>query len=129
MKYTFNYTQTGIKTGTEFKRKLMNALMLAASEVVPISENASIEDYKSKRKTKNTTSWIIDSFHYKINAGSTFMVKAVITANTPYIQYVNDGHTLRNGVWWNGYEFMEAGLGAAANVVVEITNKHLNNIR
>lgn len=27
-----------------------------------------------------------------------------------YAPWVNDGHTLRNGAWWEGYHFMEAGL-------------------
>lgn len=27
-----------------------------------------------------------------------------------YGWYVNDGHTLRNGKWWEGYHFMEDGL-------------------
>ena len=31
-------------------------------------------------------------------------------SNTFYDQWVNDGHTLRNGEWWEGYHFMEAGL-------------------
>ena len=27
-----------------------------------------------------------------------------------YAPWVNDGHTLRNNEWWEGYHFMEAGL-------------------
>lgn len=39
---------------------------------------------------------------------------AVIRAYTKieYAPFVNDGHTLRNGEWWEGYKFMEAGLEA-----------------
>ena len=27
-----------------------------------------------------------------------------------YAPFVDDGHTLRNGAWWEGYHFMEKGL-------------------
>lgn len=31
-------------------------------------------------------------------------------AHTFYDQWVNEGHTLNNGEWWEGYHFMEQGL-------------------
>lgn len=31
-------------------------------------------------------------------------------SHTFYDEWVNIGHTLRNGEWWEGYHFMEAGL-------------------
>lgn len=41
-------------------------------------------------------------------------LNGVVTAesNTFYDEWVNEGHTLRNGEWWEGYHFMEAGLEA-----------------
>ena len=39
-------------------------------------------------------------------------LNALVTAesNTFYDEWVNEGHTLRNGKWWEGYHFMEGGL-------------------
>lgn len=36
----------------------------------------------------------------------------IVTAwyTRPYGEYVDIGHTLRNGEWWEGYHFMDEGL-------------------
>ena len=48
--------------------------------------------------------------HYEMSDG----LNGVVTAesHTFYDEWVNAGHTLRNGEWWEGYHFMEAGLEA-----------------
>lgn len=43
--------------------------------------------------------------------------EAIIRAYTPieYAPFVDDGHRLRNGEWWDGYHFMETGLEQTIN--------------
>ena len=58
--------------------------------------------------------WITGDMHDSIqsNFKKTGKDTAVVEAYSEiyYTPFVNDGHTLRNGAWWNGYKFMEAGL-------------------
>ena len=61
-----------------------------------------------------THGWITGNLHDSIQSNiiSQNNLGGVIEAYTmiEYAPWVNDGHTLRNGAWWEGYHFMEAGL-------------------
>ena len=58
--------------------------------------------------------WITGNLHDSINSNvkSHKGSHATIEAYTKieYAPFVDDGHTLRNGEWWEGYHFMEKGL-------------------
>ena len=47
---------------------------------------------------------------YDLEDGLTGIVRAYIGDFAPYGAYVDDGHTLRNDEWWEGYHFLEEGL-------------------
>ena len=55
-----------------------------------------------------------DSIQSNVIAFNQSDLTAVIAAYTmvEYAPWVNDGHTLRNDEWWEGYHFMESGLEA-----------------
>ena len=61
-----------------------------------------------------THGWITGNLHDSIQSNiiSQNNLGGVIEAYTmiEYAPWVNDGHTLRNDEWWEGYHFMEAGL-------------------
>ena len=60
--------------------------------------------------------WIAGDLHDSITAYVVSFddhggkIEAKAGSQLGYAEYVNDGHTLRNGEWWEGYHFMEAGL-------------------
>ena len=134
MKYTFTTTMKGMIKPIDFERKQFNALMLSAGEVSTIVKNKSIEAYKEKRITKNPVSWIISSFQYQTTlVGNGVM--AVISADTPYIQFLEDDHPLRNRKMWSSvnpnapYKFMEAGFNTGVEAVSGIATRNLRIIR
>ena len=53
-----------------------------------------------------------DSIQSNVTAFNQSDLTAIIEAYTmvEYAPWVNDGHTLRNDEWWDGYHFMEKGL-------------------
>ena len=46
--------------------------------------------------------------------GLTGIVRGYIGDSAPYGEFVNEGHSLRNDEWWEGYHFLEAGLEETA---------------
>lgn len=66
-------------------------------------------------------SWTTSSINYKNDSVS---IDIFNDANTPrgyYASWVNDGHRLRNGAWWEGYHVVERGIKTASpeNIVEE----------
>ena len=57
--------------------------------------------------TRNLRDGITSGFEVD---GLNGVVRAQIGDSAPYGVYVDEGHTLRNGEWWEGYHFMQTGL-------------------
>lgn len=90
-------------------------LVATVSEIANVVENKAKAVYMSKRKTERLPSLIFSSIGYEIKEANAIYAKAIVflggpnSTNPKYAVYVNDGHTLRNGKWWEGYHFMEEG--------------------
>lgn len=58
--------------------------------------------------------WITGDFHNSIQSDfkKTGKTTAIVEAYSKieYAPWVDDGHTLRNGEWWEGYHFFDKGL-------------------
>ena len=82
-----------------------------------------------KKKYKNTYSTIIAGFINTMTIGGTSSVKGTVFLGGPYYAiYVNDGHMLRDGAWWEGYHFIEAGAKEGEKVFRKYVNEELRNI-
>lgn len=72
--------------------------------------------------------WVIEN---KINQnGNTY--ELTLTNNIDYGWYVNYGHRLRNGKWWEGFHFVETGEHYArdnmSNIIKSSIEKYLRQI-
>jgi hypothetical protein len=69
--------------------------------------------YLKQRKTTNPSpinSAILNSFRYELLEDSDTRIVSQVSAggqDAPYAIYVEMGHTLRNGKWWEGYHFLD----------------------
>ena len=75
-----------------------------------LTENIQNQLYRGHgRITGNLRDNIKNSYEVRVK-GLEGVVQAYIGDSAPYGALVDEGHLLRNGAWWEGYHFMEAGL-------------------
>ena len=111
---------------------LKKSFWKSVDEILVLAKDAAILHYKDKRLSSDPKSLIIESFSYDkpFDSGS-LEISGEVTAGSGeagYAHYVNDGHALRNGEWWEGYHFMEVGRDVAKLASLGIVNKNLRKI-
>jgi len=130
---------TIIQFETYVTKELPNQIRKAASDSVKqigdeIKKGA-IKDYKAKRKKQGGPSLIIESFNYKLVSATETDFQSLVFCGGPnspayYAEWVDEGHTLRNKSWWDGYMFMWEGYRIGDEKAAQITISNLNkNIR
>jgi len=98
----FNYAK-------QIKRAISNADSQTGRELITAAQVV----YLKQRKTMNpapSNSAIINSFrHERVEETDSSVHSRVVAggATAPYAIYVEMGHRLRNGVWWEGYHFLD----------------------
>lgn len=133
MKLTVNL----IKKGDEsiVKNNILNvknALFNAMNRILVLHEDASIAYYENRRITDKTPSLIIESFAYQAQMGN--KINGIVwcgsesdTTGAYYAKWVDKGHTLRNGTWWPGYEFMKVGADVVRDSIPSIIREEVEN--
>ena len=132
MKIQLTVTTNGPMFNGRFKNMYKNALVQAMDETMTVAVNAAEIDYLQKKKSNpKLPSMIINSFTYKgatkTNDGVTGIAFCA-KATAPWAIYVDQGHTLRNNTWWEGYNFMEAGRQAGEDVAKKIAMYELRKL-
>lgn len=91
-------------------------MLRAVTRLMKIGERAAKADYKNKRKSKGPSSIISSFVTSSTMAREDTVVGHIMSGGpqAPYVVWVDQGHRLRNGNWWEGYHFMDA-----ADVAVE----------
>ena len=109
---------------------IMEKLKDAANEIGEAVMAASKENYLEQRKTNSSApSMIIQSFDSTpATKRHTEITKTIVAGGqaAPWAVWVNDGHTLRDGTWWEGYSFMEYGIKVGKELTPIIVKQHLN---
>jgi len=100
--------------------------MNTVSRVCEVAKDEAIKNYRSKRKSKHPTSMIINSFVVKSPVKHATGYIGYVYAETPYLIWVDQGHTLRNKKHWPGYHFMAAGALLAAQQVPIIADEEFS---
>ena len=111
----------------QINRACINSVKEIGNEV----KKEAIRAYREKRKKGGGPSLIIDSFGFEIPSISNSEYRGVVFCGGPdsqayYAQWVDEGHTLRNGNWWDGYEFMWAGYIVGDNKATDIVINNLS---
>jgi len=107
----------------------IEAVRKGVQRTLDVIETTAKDAYLDKRKTDKTPSAIIAGFTNTINIGGIASVKGSVFIGGPYYAiYVNDGHMMRDGAWWNGYHFMKAGAEAGEKVFERYVNEELKKI-
>lgn len=94
----------------------------SANAIAQEVKTEAIENYKAKRKSTNPTSFIVQSFFVipaRLVGPRKIMAHVTVggpTSPAPYTIYVEEGHTLRNGEWLEGYHFVR-------DAVIEVDKK------
>ena len=108
---------------------VMRQLASAIKETTDAIETAAKEKYLEQRKTDpSIPSMIIQSFDTTPTIIKDREVRRTVCAGGPkayYAVWVDKGHTLRNGAWWSGYEFMDYGARVGKELAPIIIKKHL----
>ena len=100
------------------------ALPNAAKRLNDIGLRAAKNSYSKQRKASGPSE-LLSSFVDKIENVSGTKVIGIIQAGgsqAPYAVWVNFGHRLRNGQWWEGYDFMGDGGKAPPGANLAIKN-------
>lgn len=88
------------------------ALPRATRRIVDIGVRAAKTSSKAQRKSGGPSA-IVSSFTDRVIDISGKKSVGVVQVGGPsagYVVWVNFGHTLRDGKWWDGYHFMEDGV-------------------
>ena len=122
---------TGKTFSAGFQVAVDQVMLNTIKEVAEVVKNASIEDYKSKRKATGD-SQIIAGFGIKAGKGkyNAIVFTGGDGSSAPYAIYVDQDHTIANqygnsGKIFKGYEFMLAGLEAAKEQIEPILNRNM----
>lgn len=94
-----------------FQNITEQALPKAVRRVVDIGTRAGKASYLKQRKAGGASA-IISSFTDDIKGIDKHTYLGVVQAggpSAPHAVWVNFGHKLRNGQWWEGYDFMGSG--------------------
>jgi len=116
---------------TELPNQIRKAAIDSVKEIGDEVKKEAIENYKSKRKKEGGPSLIIDSFGYELVSatGTEFRGKVFCggpTSPAYYAEFVDEGHTLRDGAWWEGYMFLWEGYRVGDDKATEIVINNLN---
>jgi hypothetical protein len=118
-----------------FENKLHQAMRNTVTGVGQVAKDAAIADYLNKKKSQpKIPSTIVNSFTYDIPFSNALLVHGIVfagvtpAASAPWAIYVDQGHTLRNNTWWEGYNFMEAGRQAGEDVAKKIAMYELRKL-
>lgn len=96
-----------------YSNKLL-AKIAATETFIPIVVNKSIAIINKEIKQLTVVdTGVLQSkweapFSETVKQGNAYIGK--INNKTNYADYVNTGHHLRNGAWWEGYHFVEIGI-------------------
>ncbi len=105
------------------------AVKRGVQRTLNVIESTAKKAYKDKRISQDPHSAIIAGFVNTVSIGGQSSVKGIVFIGGPYYSiYVNDGHMLRNGAWWEGYHFMEAGAEAGDKVFERYITEELIKI-
>ena len=114
------------------RRQIINAMTTYSAKIAAVVKDTAIEDLDEKRTTpKIGGSPLVDSFGYSIKAPNFFEVHSVVFAGgprAPYAEWVDIGHTLRNGMWWEGHQFMKAGADEGEKQADEIVRQEMSRV-
>jgi len=103
-------------------RIINEALPMTARRTLKAGEEAAKQSYLRQRKSGGPSA-IISSFVDRIQSAGSSKVIGVLQAGgpqAPYAVWVNFGHRLRDGSWWEGYHFMEDGGGAPPGAITKM---------
>jgi hypothetical protein len=108
-------------------------IQLITQAIAKLVEDTAKNDFIIKKKAEpKMPSLIFSSIDYNIKESNNSSTKAIVFAGGPsnnipfYTKYVNDGHMLRNGIRWEGYDFMGVGTEEGNKQAMQITRKILN---
>jgi len=119
-----------------FVGKFQQAMINTIARICQTVKDAAIEDYLNKKRSEpKLPSLIVDSFTYDIPFANISMVRGIVfagvtpAASAPWAVYVDQGHSLRNGAWWDGYNFMAVGEQAGRDAAQGIINDEFADLK
>src|SRR3990167_9086822 len=131
MEVTLKIKKTGNTKG--IFPKIKKAMENSVGEIGEVMSQTAQTVYLENKKTDpKLPSMIIKSFNVEVPQSIGLSAKSIVIAGAPkapWAIYVNEGHTLRNGTFWEGYHFWEAGIQEAEAQSVGIINKNFSNLK